>query len=342
MMWSATAVHRLLATILALCALAPASAAADQRPPGCVSNSVSVAFTRDRATVRPGQTVTYTVSVGNVGGGACDVSDATVTFTPPGGTAVPLAEHLDLPAGTPPATVARPQWTVPAGRAAGDAVATTSVSGVLHDAPVDHTAAVTKTLGTLVVDPKVSLTLSATPDTGTAPLTVTYHYRLKNVSNPPDGVIDPEIDHPACDDIRYASGDAGVIDTIDGNETWEFTCTRVFDRGGTYSASAAVAATSLSDGEDVVAVTPLTTVTVNPPAPTGHLTLQKVASPASGIAPRPVTFTSTVGNDGPVPISGFTVADGGCAPVTTASPDTPLAPGASRGFACNATFGVGT
>ena len=72
---------------------------------------------------------------------------------------------------------------------------------------------------------------------------------------------------------------------------------------------------------------------------TAHLSLTKVASPATGFAPLGVTYVYTVVNDGGTAISGVSVEDAGCSPVLPAAVD--LATGAAQTFTCAAVLGAG-
>jgi hypothetical protein len=147
------------------------------------------------------------------------------------------------------------------------------------------------------------------------------------------------VDFPPCAPAVYAGGDTDLNGAIDGDEVWDLTCTKVFATPQELTATTTATASSSADGLPVNVTAPPTTVTVTAPVSTAHLTLTKVASPASGIAPLSVTYTYTVLNDGPsTPIAGITVDDAGCNPVTTSAPDTPLAAGASRIFTCQSVF----
>jgi hypothetical protein len=334
-------VRRLLVAFLLTGAALPTTAQAHQSPPGCAANGADLSLSRNRATVRPGQTVTYTVAVSNAGAGACDVTDAKATFTAPTGDPVTLEEHRALLSGSPLATIGSPAWPVPADQPAGQALASADLTGVLHDAPTDHTVAIAKTLGVDVVVPKLAATLTAVPATGVAPLKVTFHLKVANLSAPEAPLTSLDIDHPGCDAPAYAGGDEDGDGELDTTEEWEFTCTRTFD-AGEYSGGATVAAVSPLDGGAVFASAAPVTVNASLPVSTAHLTLTRTANPSSGFAPLTVTHTYTVRNNGPTtPISDVAVSDGGCAPVVSDT-SAPLAAGATRTFTCTSTLGVGT
>ena len=73
-----------------LCLLAVfGGVAAAQTPPGCNSNFLNLTITKDKTVIVDPDTVTYTVSVTNGGAGACDVVNATISFTCPAADGTP-------------------------------------------------------------------------------------------------------------------------------------------------------------------------------------------------------------------------------------------------------------
>jgi hypothetical protein len=325
------------------------SANADQRPVGCTSNSLDLRVTRNPANVRRDGDVNYTVYASNSGAGACDVTDVTVMFSLPGADGTPtaptqMASGLDLPSGSAERVVGTRHWVATVNPGVTDAIVQVGMTGTLHDAPVNHTASVSKTLGTTIVEPKIGLTVTPDPASGPAPLTVTYHFTLTNQSVPPVALSSPMVTNQLCGSPPvYASGDTDADGSIGGSETWELECTRLFATAGEYTATTAVTATSAAGGDPVIANAPATTVKATAPVSTAHLTLTKAATPTTGFAPLSVTYTYTVVNDGPsTPIAGITVTDAGCDPVTPSEPNTPLAAGASRIFTCQKVYAAGT
>lgn len=145
-------------------ALSPLPTFAHQSPGGCNANRLNLSIMKDKTSVMIGDTITYTVSVTNIDSGAdiaCDITNATVNVTLPApdgtptGTVVNLATGVDYPAGTITTIVGTAQYVVATDPGVEDMVAQAEISGTLHDAPVDHSAQIIKTLGTTVV---------ATPD----------------------------------------------------------------------------------------------------------------------------------------------------------------------------------
>jgi hypothetical protein len=334
-------VRRLLISILAAAAAVPATAEAHVSPAGCSTTDIGLVLQSSATKARPGRVVTYTALATNFTGTACDVSLSAATFTPPTGPEVALGA-IEVPVSATPKTLGTFQWTAPA--TTGPVTAKLAVTGTVHDA-AHSSVSIAKTLGVQVVDPKLTLTMTPEPATGPAPLTVVFHYRLTNTSVPAGNLTAPSINHPECKTgAVYASGDADGDNAIDTGETWEFTCKRVFETRGSYSANAVASATSALDGESVSGSAPTTTVTAEKPVSTAHLTLTRAATPASGFAPLSVTHSYTVVNDGPsTPVSDVKVQDGSCGPVTTSAANVPLGPGESRSFSCSAFFGtVGT
>ena len=337
----------IISTVIAL-AFAPAGAEAHPSPAGCSANNLKLDFLRDRVQVRRGQTVSYTVAGSNQGAGGCDVTGNTVTFAPPGMDGLPsattttLVQDLGLLIGTPSTVFGFQQWTAAADPGVTTALAEVSITGLLHDSAVDHAVTVTKQLGVVLIDPKLGLTVTPSPDAGTAPLSVTYRYTLTNLSSPPSSLKSPAVTHPWCTPVVYASGDADLDGEIDPTETWQETCTRLFTAPAEYSGTATATATSAADELAVNATAPSTTVKVTAPVPSAHLTLTKVATPGTGLAPLSVTYTYTVVNDGvATPIANLIVTDAGCSPVVTAAANAPLAVGATRTFTCTSLLPAG-
>lgn len=335
--------RKLIVLTFAAFALATTGADAHQSPMGCFKNALNLDLSRDRASVHSGETVTYTVRASNVGAGACDITDAVVTFAAPTADGTPtstpttLDADLDLPADSAERVIGTVSWTAIVNAGVTAASASVAASAVLHDSGSDHPANVSRAIGVEIAEPKLGLTVTPTATTGTAPLSVTFHFALANLSTPP--LTSPAVDFPQCSTpAAYASGDDDANGAIDAGEVWDLTCTRVFTEPSTYSATT-VASASASGGLLVSATAPATTIHVTAPVSTAHLTLTKVASPLSGVAPLSVTYTYTVLNDGPsTPISGITVTDAGCATVTSTAPSTPLAAGASRTFTCTVVY----
>lgn len=135
---------------------------AHQSPGGCNSNRFNISIVKDRTEVYQGQVLTYTVTAVNVNFNsdiACDITAATIDVTLPAadgtptGQVVTLVANSDFPAGTTTTLVGTAQYTVNVNPGVTDIVAQARAQGTLHDAPVDHSALIIKTLGTTVVAP---------------------------------------------------------------------------------------------------------------------------------------------------------------------------------------------
>lgn len=135
---------------------------AHQSPSGCNSNRFNISIVKDRTEVYEGQILTYTVTATNVNFGsdiACDITAANIDLTLPAadgtptGQVVNLVTNQDFPAGTTTTLVGTAQYTVDVNPGVVDIVAEGRAQGTLHDAPVDHSALIVKTLGTSVVAP---------------------------------------------------------------------------------------------------------------------------------------------------------------------------------------------
>lgn len=135
-------------------------AAAVQSPVGCNSNRLNLSITRDKITVKQGDTLTYTITASNMDSGAslaCDIDTATVTVTLPAmdgtptGQVVTLTTQGALPANTPITIIGTVPYVVNVTPGVTDASAEAEITGILHDAPTDHTAQISKTIGTTIV-----------------------------------------------------------------------------------------------------------------------------------------------------------------------------------------------
>lgn len=155
---------------------------AHQIPPGCTGNKFTISILKDKTQVRQGDTLTYTVTASNIDAPpdvACDITDATITLRLPAadgtptGQLVTLETNRDFPSGTALVLIGTVQYVVNVNEGVVDIVAEASGEGVLHDAPVDHTALIVKTIGTSVVWPDDEddggATLPTLPNTGAAP-----------------------------------------------------------------------------------------------------------------------------------------------------------------------------
>jgi len=136
------------------------TAYADQNPSGCNSNRFNISIVKNRTEVYEGQTLTYTVTASNVDFGsdiACNITAASISVTLPApdgtptGTVINLVASQDFPAGTTTTIVGTADYVVHVNPGVTDIVAEASAQGVLHDAPVNHSALIVKTIGTSVV-----------------------------------------------------------------------------------------------------------------------------------------------------------------------------------------------
>jgi hypothetical protein len=245
-----------------------APAGAHQSPPGCDSNSLTLTVTKDRTLVRNGDRSNYTVAVANNEGSACDLTSVTVSLTLPAadgtprGEVVTLASNVDYPAGTAPRVLGTVPWTVALNAGVTDAVTQAKANGVLHDAPTDHAAEIVKTLGTTVTQPHLTVTQTATPDSGTAPLGVTYTYVVTNDSSTPVPIANPVVTDDRCASPVYSSGDGNGNGLLDNGEAWTYTCTQTFGTPGGVTSTAGASGTSTVDNLPVVATPVSTSVTV--------------------------------------------------------------------------------
>jgi hypothetical protein len=240
-----------------LLAVGAVPAAAHESPPGCNSSSLVLTPTKDRRVVRNGDTANYTLSVANDVGSACDLTGATVTLTLPAATGTPtgqvatLASGVDFLAGAAARVLGTVPYTVAVNAGVGDAVVEAKANGTLHDSPIDHAAQITKSLGTPVTQPHATLTKTATPVSGEAPLTVTYTYTLTNDSTTNAPISGATITDDKCSSITFTGGDANGDNLLDVGEAWTFNCTQTLPSGGTFPNIANATATNTVDNRPV-------------------------------------------------------------------------------------------
>lgn len=245
-------VTRMVAVVLALGLgglglLVPSPVAADQSPAGCSQNNLTVDIGKSRTVVRNGDTVSYTVSVSNLDsaqGAACDLTGAQVVFIAPAADGTPtgartvLATNVDYPAGTTMTVLGTIPYVVAANPGVSDTVAEAMATGVLHDAPVNDSADVVKTLGTTVTQPHTTLSASVTVTNSSlkaqAQNVAQYTYTETNNSSTPDGLSGVTVTDDACAPVKLVSGGANGGTVLGPGQTWTFTCSRVLPRPGVY------------------------------------------------------------------------------------------------------------
>jgi hypothetical protein len=323
------------------------AASAHQSPAECDSNSVDTTPTRDKLLVRNGDVISYTVSLRNVdrdGQKACDLSNATVVLTLPAtdgtptGKKVTLATGADYPVGTSLTFPGTTKWTVNVNPGVTDAVVQVEVTGTLHDAPVDHAASIKKTLGTTVTQPHTTLSVTATPPAGRAPLDVLYTYTEKNDSSTDVAIKGVSILDSNCGPVTYKSGDTNNNQILDRGETWTFTCGKRITSGRVITSDVVGKGISVVDNRAVD--DELAQVVVHLAQP--HSVLTKSASPTHGSVPMTVTYTYTYTNDGPDVLSNLKLVDDRCSPLHNTGGDTNhdglVQPGEKWTFTCSQTF----
>ena len=169
--------------LLLACAIAllggSGPAGAHQSPAGCTGNSINLDIARTPAQITNGQNVTYTLSVRNDASGACDVTNAAVTFNCPAPDGTPtgplqtVVTGQSYPAGTAPVNIGTKICTVTVNPGVISAQAKADLSGVLHDVLIDNTpdvdpdaASASKTQSVVVLQVAMSVTKSCQPAVG--------------------------------------------------------------------------------------------------------------------------------------------------------------------------------
>jgi uncharacterized repeat protein (TIGR01451 family) len=262
-----------LATAAALAgSFGAATASAHQSPASCSTNGLVLTLVKDRTLVRNGETSNYTVSVDNDETGACDITNATVTLTLPAGDGtatgrtVTLATDATFAAGASNVALGTVPYVVAINPGVSDAIAEAKVSGVLHDAPVDHTAQIAKTVGTDITQPVATLTETATPAQGQSPLPVTFAYTVTNGSTTPVPMSDVRVAEEKClsGAPNYRSGDVNGNSRLDNGEAWTYSCAMTLRDPGSFTSTATATANSTVDSRAVPIAPASATVNVTP------------------------------------------------------------------------------
>ncbi|HTL87518.1 MAG TPA: hypothetical protein VL856_20205 [Acidimicrobiia bacterium] len=117
--------------------------------------------------------------------------------------------------------------------------------------------------------PKLSLTTSASPTAGVAPVTSSFTYKARN--DGPEPLANVVVGDDTCGAGPYVSGDNGN-GVLDPAEQWTFTCTHTFTTPGSYVDTSWATAFGVTSALDVrsgnvpttVTATQVTTITRNP------------------------------------------------------------------------------
>lgn len=254
------AIAAIVAVVATLGILPYQHAQAHQVPSGCNSNALRLVISKDKTMVRLGDVITYEVHITNVDVGseiACDVTNATVNVTLPAmdgtatGQTVTLVTGASYSAGFPDTVIGIVQYTVNANPGITDLVAAATLSGTLHDAPVDHSADILKTIGTSVTRPSMLLSKSASPSSGRVPFKTTFNFTVTNTSPENVPISNVNITDNDCPSSAFKGGDSNGNNLLDVNESWFFACTKTFTTPGIFTNTASVQGISTVDGRQV-------------------------------------------------------------------------------------------
>ncbi|HVA85453.1 MAG TPA: hypothetical protein VNF73_03930 [Candidatus Saccharimonadales bacterium] len=146
---------------------------------------------------------------------------------------------------------------------------------------------------------------------------VTYTYVVTNKGNVPLSNISVVDDK--CPNVTPTGGDTNSNGKLDLGESWTYSCTTTLTvtTTNTVLATGFVGATPVTDTDTAL-------VTVGTPTtPTPRVRITKTAAPVT-LPPGggSVTYTYAITNKGDVPLSGVSVSDNTCAPVTFSGGDT--------------------
>ncbi|MDQ6616922.1 MAG: hypothetical protein M3083_19780 [Actinomycetota bacterium] len=120
-----------------------------------------------------------------------------------------------------------------------------------------------------------TLTETATPSSGNAPLAVTFTYKETNTGINAISLV--SVTGSICGAATYASGDGNSNGMLDPGETWVFTCTHTFIVPGSFTDNAT--ATGIFTATKEPAPKEIASATVGVKPERGTLKICKVAGP---------------------------------------------------------------
>jgi hypothetical protein len=275
--------RRTLLVALAITAggFATAAPASAQNPQNCTNSRLHLDLGQDKAIVRIGDTINYTINVDNVGGDGCQVQNVNVDMQFPAldGSLGALQNKLAgqtfnrgdvFPALGPYA------YTVAANPGVTLLRAKTSVANAVLQDGANSPVNINKEISARIFTP--SITIDKVGDkTGPlpAPQDVTYTFYVRNGSDPllplaTTALANVTVTDDKCGSPAYASGDANGNGLLETNETWAFTCKMTHPAPGTYHNVAVANGENILYGRSVPVVSPpddWTVVLVAPPVP---------------------------------------------------------------------------
>jgi uncharacterized repeat protein (TIGR01451 family) len=263
-----------------------------------------------------------------------------ITFNAPG----PV---VTTPGGTAPTLLPTPKTLLP-----GQALTTTVTAAVNADidpgvAALLNVATITTAGGqslpamvsTPVVNPKITVTKSASQSTVRAGGSVTYTYVVSNADTDAVSSVNPTDD--TCSPLVFINGDTNGNSKLDQDESWTYTCTTTLSIDTTNT----VTVQGVDALGNQLAQPPTATAFVS----TYHPSLTVVPTVDQTIV-RPgarVTVLYTVTNTGDVPLSGALLTDPSCSPLVgptevTGNGDAVFNPGEIWTYSCTSILAVDT
>lgn len=250
---------------------AASPALAHQSPNACTKSGLVLNLDRSQTQVRNGDTINYQVTISNDATGSCDVTNATINVYLPSPSGQPARNPIRVVTGANyvfgfrETVVATVPYKVALNPGVSNATVRATVAGTLHDVPGDHPLTVLKELGTVMPPPKINVTKSASPPSGSAPLAVTYTYTVTNTSPLDLPVSNVVVTDDLCSSPAFTGGDADRDGALDVTETWTFACAMTHPNPGTFVDTAYACGDGLLGGEHVCAGPVQATVVVTAP-----------------------------------------------------------------------------
>ena len=270
-----------------------------------ISPDIDIAKTADRTIIYPGQAITYTYTVINLG-------DDPLTSV---GVSDDMCNPVTLVSGDEDwdrVLDLDETWTYTCSAIL--SVDTLNTAVVTSTDSAGNIVSATVTTFVDVINPEIDIAKTANPMTIYAGDRVTYTYTVTNPKDDPLSNISVSDDH--CNPGDLQSGDTNGNDKLDPGEIWIYGCSTTVDQD-TINTATAEGINSLGDPVSDTAV-----ASVNVINPDVDVTI--AANPIRVQTGEWVTYTYTVANPGDDPLSGVTVSDDHCATVAFVGGDANL------------------
>jgi len=172
----------------------------------------------------------------------------------------------------------------------------TSTANAVGTSVVDERAVMAGPTNATVVatvpKPHLTLTKTASPGSGVAPLAVTFSYTVLNDGDATTTLSDVAVTDAQCGPVARTGADAGSDGLLSVGETWRLTCSTSFAAPGNYSGTAVARGVNTVAGQPVASDPSGTTISVD--APPVVVPDAPAPAPVATATPRPPSVRVTI------------------------------------------------